>query len=153
MKFFFDENISYRIVEALRCLENHNRPDVADEHKLDHTIHKYPGHQGPVLDTEFIPEMTAEGYIIITADHSQKKNRGKHAAESQAYRDSGAIAFWVPKTYANPRKKSDEPGKEYKFEQAAMLFRWWPAIKRAAGSANPRDLFDIDDRGRITRRV
>ncbi len=96
--------------------------------------------------------MTAEGYIIITADHAQKKNRGKHAAESQAYRDSGAIAFWLPKTYVNPRKKSVNLEREYKFEQAAMLFRWWPEIKRVAGKATKGNLFDMDDRGRITPR-
>ncbi len=118
-----------------------------------HTKHKYKDHRGPVLDPEFIPEMTAEGYIIITADHAQKKNRGKHAAEAQAYRNSGAIAFWLPKTYVAPGKKSDEQSSEYKFEQAAKLFKWWPAIKRAAGTARPRDLFDIDDRGRITLRT
>lgn len=152
MKFFFDEHISPRIVEALRCLEPRMRPDGASTHDLVHLREKYNG-RGGVPDTDFIPEVAGEGFIIITADQAQKKNKGKHAAESRAYRTSGAIAFWLPRIYANPRKKSDEPGKEYRFEQAAFIFKSWPAIKRAAETARPMDLFDIDDRGRVAQRV
>lgn len=146
MKFFFDENISQHLVVALRCLEK------ASGVVLDHVFDKYPPDQRPVKDTTFIPEMTKEGYVIITADHQQKKTRGKHAVESAAYRDANAIAFWLPKVFVNPGKKSVELRSSYRFTQASMLFGWWLEIKRTAEKAKPRDLYDVSPKGKIVVR-
>ena len=96
--------------------------------------------------------MTAEGYIIITADHAQKKTRGKHAVESAAYRDSGAVAFWLPKRFVQPGKKSDDRVTSYKFTQASMLFEWWLEIKHVAERAKRCELFDVEANGKIVKR-
>lgn len=147
MKFFFDENVSQHIVRALRCLENHSGV------VLDHVFDKYGPDQRPVYDTTFIPEMTKEGYIIITVDHAQKRTKGKHAVEAAAYRESKSIAFWLPKQFASPGKKSDGRSPVYKFTQASLLFRWWLDIKREADRAHPLDLFDIEFNGKIMKRA
>ena len=146
MKVFFDENISHHLVNALRCLEG------GSGIVLDHVFDKYGSAQRPVKDTTFIPEMTGEGYIIITADHQQKKTVGKHAVESAAYREAKAIAFWLPKRFVNPGKKSDELKSSYRFAQASMLFGWWLEIKRCAEKARPCDLYDVQPNGKIIRR-
>jgi hypothetical protein len=146
LKFFFDENISQHLVRALRCLEGNAGVT------LDHLLDKYQPERRPVADTTFIPEMTKEGYVIITADHAQKKTRGKHAVESAAYRDSDAIAFWLPKRFVNPGKKSHDIAPSYRFTQASLLFGWWLGIKQTAERANPRDLFDVQLNGKIVPR-
>jgi len=85
--------------------------------------------------------MSKAGFFIITVDHAQKRNRGKHAAESQAYREHGAIAFWLPRSFV-----SGSGGKQ-KWEQASKLFKWWPKIVEAASKASPGQLFDLNERG------
>lgn len=139
-------------MQALSRLERDDKGDFAGKIEVVHTFDKYPVERRPVADTTYIPEMAAEGYVIITADHAQKAIRGKKAAESQAYRDANAIAFWLPKHFVNPGKKCDEPGEDYKFLQAAKLFEWWPRIKWKAGRASPGELFDLDDKGKIIDR-
>jgi hypothetical protein len=96
--------------------------------------------------------MAAEGYVIVTADHAQKKTRGKHAVESAAYRDHKAIAFWLPKRFVQPGKKSDNRTASYKFTQASMLFGWWLEIKHIAERAKPCELFDVEANGKIIKR-
>lgn len=140
MKFFFDENISHVIAKALSCLERDDKPDFADKVYIRHLFDEYDESKRPVADETWIPEMTKIGFVIITVDHAQKRNRGKHAAEAQAYRDNNAIAFWLPRSFVSASGKQ-------KWEQASRLFKWWPAIVDAATSANPGDLFDIDDKG------
>lgn len=87
MKFFLDENISHVLAKALSCLERDDKPDFLDKIYIKHTFDMYSEDQRPVADDRWIPEMTQAGYIIITVDHAQKKNRGKHEAESRAYRE------------------------------------------------------------------
>lgn len=137
----------------MALFERSDKPDFAGKCEIAHVFDIYPKEQWPVKDTVFIPDVTARGYIIITVDHAQKKTRGKHAAESQAYIDAGAIVFWLPRSFVNPGKKSDEPGASYRFRQASLLFEWWPRIKWCAGTAKAGDLFDLDDRGKIRPRA
>lgn len=119
-------------------------------HRFD--VYPNPPHS-LIADTKFIPEVTAQNYIIVTVDYKQRRTTGKHAIESQLYRDHKATAFWLPKTFVNPGKKSDgAPPVEYRFQQAHLLFKWWPAIRRQAQTAKPSELFDVLDNGKIKRR-
>lgn len=140
MKFFFDENISHVLAKALSCLERDDKPDFPEKIYIKHTFDIYPEDQRPVDDDRWIPEVTKAGFVIVTVDHAQKKNRGKHEAESRAYREHSAIAFWLPKTFVSASGKQ-------KWEQASRLFKWWPAIVERAQRASPGELFDVNEKG------
>jgi hypothetical protein len=80
------------------------------------------------------------GFVIVTVDHAQKKNRGKRAAKSKAYRDNNAIAFWLPRSFLSALGPQ-------KWEQASKLFKWWPAIVSEATKASAGQLFDVSEKG------
>ncbi len=93
--------------------------------------------------------MTAEGYVIITGDWSQKAHRGKKAKEYEFYRQSKAKAFWLPRTFSGLRKKSQVACLDTKYKQAAFLIECWPNVLHAANHAKPGDLFNITDKHRV----
>ena len=128
------------IVKALRCLEYDHKPDFGEKHRIDHLFDLYPEEQRPVKDTTWIPAVASDDYKIITVDHAQKKSRGKHAAESEAYRSYSAVAFWLPRSFV-----SQSGGQ--KWEQASKIFLWWPKIVNVASSAQSGELFDLDEKG------
>ncbi|HUZ49265.1 MAG TPA: hypothetical protein VMW12_05920 [Candidatus Dormibacteraeota bacterium] len=147
MKFFFDTCISEILVKALGFFEYADKPDFAAKIEILHLKTRYPESKD---DKEWIAEVAEENYIIITGDWAQKKSRGKHEAESRAYRECNAIAFWLPRSFVSMQVQGSG---RVKFAQASLLFKWWPDIKETAKRAVPGNLFDINDKGAISLRL
>lgn len=140
-------------MKALGILERDDKPDFVGKCEIKHTFDKYDKSMQPVPDTRYIPEMTNEGYVLITGDWAQRNNRGKNEAISRLYREHNAIGFWLPKSFSGLRKKSAAPlDHDFKFKQAAFLLGWWPKVKYVAATAKPKDLFDVLESGKIKRR-
>jgi hypothetical protein len=136
LKFFFDNCVSRLIVQAIAVIEKIG-PD--SEMQLEHLLDRWPGGAD---DVDWIPIIAGERQIIITTDHAQRKTRGKHGEEAKALKESGAIAFYLPKGYVNARR----------WDQVWKFFKWWPAIKEKAASASPGDVLDVRDNGSIETR-
>jgi hypothetical protein len=91
----------------------------------------------------YIPEMTQEGYTIITGDWAQRTTRGKKSKERELYIEHRSIAFWLPKSFSGLQKKSKAPDLATKWRQASFLMKAWPNIVYKAATAQPGYLFDV----------
>lgn len=130
MSFFFDNCVSERITRAIEIFEQ------GSEIKVEHLKDRFGE---DAKDVDWIPIVAVERSIIITADHAQRKTRGKTEAEAVALQKSGAIAFYLPKTFVHSSR----------WEQAWKFFKWWPPIKAKAAKAKPGDIFDVRENGSI----
>lgn len=107
MKIRFDENISPRLVAAVRALE----PDHLVE--ITHIRDQY---QTGLPDPDWMFQFRDEGgTAMISGDH----NILQTPVNLKAYTESGLISIWPPANW--PQYK--------RFGQAALVIVWWPAIK------------------------
>ena len=120
MKFFFDNNISIRLVRALREL-------LSDRHVIQHLRDRF---RPNTSDIEWIEELAREsGWIIVSGDLRITRNR----LESEALRHSRLTAFFLAKGWMNRPP----------LEQAWRLIRWWPGLLEEARHANPGTGFRV----------
>lgn len=116
MKLKFDENISVRIVDAIRALETENI-------EIGSVLQDYgAGYADPDWMFRFRDE---GGDAMISGDH----NILRTPINLAAYQASGLISIWPPSGF--PALK--------RFGQAAFLVRWWPAIKMKIAASNAGD--------------
>ncbi len=120
--FFFDNNVSRHIVDALKCL------GVEATHLQEH----FPA---DTEDTVWIPHLRKHGWILITADSKMRKR----PAEAIALREENVVAVFLMKEY---------PSKP-KFEQASWIFKHWPAVEKEATHASPGTVLYCNHQGRI----
>ena len=107
MKIKFDENISPRIVTAIRSLE----PDR--EIELGSVLEDYGQGQS---DPDWMFRFRQDGGVaMVSGDH----NILQTPVNLAAYKASGLISIWPPPGYPNLKR----------FGQAAFLILWWPVIK------------------------
>lgn len=117
MKIKLDENVSGRIVEALRNLESDTSVEIGwvrDDYGAGRT------------DPDWMFRFKDEGgNAMISGDHNilQKK------VNLVAYTESGLISIWPAKGWPELKR----------WGQAAMLIRWWPAIKMRIAQSDPGD--------------
>jgi PIN like domain len=107
VKVKFEENISTRIVGAIRVLESDRDVEIG-------SVREDYG-QGRA-DPEWMFRLRDEGgTAMISGDH----NILQDPVNLAAYTASGLISIWPPPGFPELRR----------FGQAAFLVRWWPAIK------------------------
>jgi hypothetical protein len=118
VKIKFDENISVRLVQAIRCLEKDATIEISS------VLEDYGN---GLEDPEWMFRFRDEGGLaMVSGDH----NILQKPINLVAYTESGLISIWPPPGW--PRLK--------RWGQAALLFRWWPIIKQkiVASSAGDR---------------
>lgn len=113
MKIRLDENISYRVADALLAyLANRSGFEVS------HCTHANPGEKDPTWLRNFAAE---DGDVIISGDAQILQ----HWPDLVAYTESGLISFFPPAAF----------GKMKGYSRAAFILLWWPAmIEKAKGS-------------------
>ncbi|WP_181702723.1 hypothetical protein [Chthonobacter albigriseus] len=125
MKIKFDENISPKIVEAIRNLETDSSIEIS-------TVREDYG-QG-IEDPDWIFRFKSEGgTAMISGDH----NILQDPVNLKSYTESGLISFWPPRGFPELKK----------FGQAALLIRWWTVIKEKARQSTPGSRWRIPQTG------
>jgi len=121
VKVEFDENISTRIVEAIRALESDRSVAIGS------VLQDYGGGNG---DPEWMFRFRDEGGVaMVSGDH----NILQTPVNLVAYTESRLISIWPPPGF--PALK--------RFGQAAFLVRWWPVIKMKIAASSPSKCWRI----------
>lgn len=121
MKYFFDNCISYRFVDALRALDKdvtHLKREFAEN----------------VQDPEFLRELKNRHDVYVTYDHKQRTR----LAEAAAIKESGVTALWFGPFW----------GKMEFWPQAKWIITHWEQIERFAESVVPGTCAEIKQGGR-----
>lgn len=121
MKIKFDENISPKIVEAIRALEK------SSDLELGSVLADYGGGQP---DPDWMFRFRDEGGIaMVSGDHNilQKK------VNLVAYTESGLVSIWPDTGW--PKLKL--------WGQAALIVRWWTVIRARIDASEPGDRWRI----------
>lgn len=117
MKLKFDENISVRLVDAIRRLET----DASIE--IGSVLEDYGAGSS---DPEWMYRFRDEGGVaMISGDH----NILRKPVNLLAYTDSKLISIWPPAGWPELKR----------WGQSAMMIRWWPLIKKQIASSSPGD--------------
>ena len=106
MRFFFDNCVSVRFVQALRILAQ------IQEYELVHLTERFAA---DTPDEEWIRRLASDGdWVIISGD--PRISRGQ--AQRKAWQESGLTAFFFADGWAS---------KGF-WKQAESLVHWWPQI-------------------------
>ncbi|UDL96277.1 hypothetical protein LGH83_08915 [Lichenihabitans sp. PAMC28606] len=107
MKIKFDENISPRIVAAIRAIESDKGVELGS------VLEDYGQGQS---DPDWMFRFRQDGGVaMVSGDH----NILQTPVNLAAYTASGLISIWPPSGYPDLKR----------FGQAAFLIRWWPVMK------------------------
>lgn len=110
MKIRLDENLSYRVANAIMAYQA-NRPGF----EVSHNTFAAPGVKDPSWIRKFADE---GGDVIISGD----ANILQHWPDLVAYTESGLISFFPPSGF----------GKMFGCGRASFIIRWWPAMVEKA---------------------
>lgn len=103
--FFFDNDISFRVVHALRGLvHGHTVLALRDVFPVN------------ALDTTWIPQVGRDGWIVISRDHNQRRREAEH----NALKTNGVRVLYI--RHAGTQ--------DTLFADAARLIKNWPKIER-----------------------
>lgn len=121
MKVIIDENISPKIIRALR--ELNKDPSISIESVRE-------GYGSGILDPDWMFRFKEDGGAAMV---SGDENILRKSVNLTAYIESGLISVWPPSKWS-----------DLKFwGQAALLVRWWPAICNRIKSAESGDRYRI----------
>ncbi len=124
--FFFDNDISFRVVHALRELVHGNTIlALRDVFPVD------------TLDTTWSPQVGRDGWIVISRDHNQRRRE----AERTALKRSGVRVLHI--RHAGTQ--------DTLFADAARLIKNWPKIERWGLAAEPGTLARLNTGDEIER--
>jgi PIN like domain len=129
LTFFIDNCISRHLAEAL-CVFNVD---------VEHLQENYPEN---AKDRDWIPPVCRAGRIIISADKSQLKYRGKTAIELELIKRHNGRAFYF---------QSGFPEWE-RWRQVATFFRGWQSIMEIAPNMKRGDLYALSESGIATQK-
>jgi hypothetical protein len=124
--FFFDNDISFRIVRALSQLVD------PSHHELLALRDRFPVN---TRDTDWIPEAGANGWIVVSRDHNQRRRD----AERRALQEHNVRALYI--------RQSGNALELY--ADAARIIRCWPKIRDWGNAAGPGALVKLDTADRI----
>ncbi|MFQ5677242.1 MAG: hypothetical protein ACE5G1_15220 [bacterium] len=127
MKFFCDNNISYKIAKALSVLAQ----------PTDKVIHLTEDFPADTADEEWISQITKEGYIVISGDPKIAKR-----AHQKALVDSELTVFFLAKGWMNLSF----------WKQASGLIKTFPEIMRLARENPSKCIFEITKGGQIIKK-
>ncbi len=122
MTFFFDNNISPRLVNILKQLS------------VD-AIHLKEIFPADTEDTDWIPRAGAEGWIIVTADRMIRRI----PAELLALKQSGTTALFLKETFL----------KKGIWQQAEWLIKTWQTTEVEARRLAPGMMALVKENGRL----
>lgn len=125
--FFFDNDISFRIVEALKIL---SRPNSGIE-----LIALRDRFAQDTRDVDWIPTVADAGWIIISRDNNQRRRE----AELKALKQHHATAL-----YLRQSSKSLEL-----YRDAARMIGNWPKITEWGARVTPGTLVRLDTHDKI----
>lgn len=124
--FFFDNDISWRIVDALKALVD------PTEIELIALRERYPA---SAADTTWIPEAGKQGWIVVSRDQNQRRREAEHSA------------LMLHRVRAIYIRQAGNPGDLY--ADAARIIRNWPKILAWGQTAAPRTLARLDTADRV----
>lgn len=124
--FFFDNDISFRIVNALSQLVD----------PRDHTlISLRERFSEDTKDTDWIPDAGRNGWVVISRDHNQRRRDSEH----RALRENRVSALYI--------RQSGNAWELY--SDAARIIRNWPRIRDWGARAKPGTLVKLDTDDKI----
>jgi PIN like domain len=113
VRFFFDNTMSKKVVEALKILDANNQI----VHLTDHFPADTP-------DEAWISNLAQEGnWIVISGDVRISRNPGQR----KAWHESNLVAFFLAKGWTNLPL----------WDQAWKFMKWWPEIVTLASRMRP----------------
>jgi hypothetical protein len=107
LKIRLDENLSWRVVEAIRGFMT-KRPGFEIDWVRDH-------HPPGTSDPTWLRQFASDGGDAIISGDARILS---HFPDLVAYKESGLIGFFPPPKFDDLRGAG----------QAALIMRWWPAI-------------------------
>lgn len=126
MRFFFDNNISRRLAEAMAALSTYEDSSIQ--------VHHLQGRFGPkVSDIQWIGTLAAEGDWVVVSGDGRIRTR---PAEKRAFQSAGLTTFFWAKGWLKSRF----------WDQAALLVRWWPHVIQQSRLVQPGAVFEIPHR-------
>ena len=121
MKIKFDENISPRLVDAIRRLE------IDASIELGSVLEDYG--QG-TADPQWMFRFRDEGGLaMVSGDHNILQKTVNLVASTE----SGLVSVWPPPGWPELKR----------WGQAALLLRWWPVIKQKIAASSLGDRWRI----------
>ncbi|MCX6640656.1 MAG: hypothetical protein NTW14_09280 [bacterium] len=132
MKFFFDHNISPRLVDFLAEIAKH---DLHSEDEYTYLKKKFKDTSIP--DDVWIPQLGKEGgWIIITHDRGILTN----PVNKSALRKANLTIFFLTKGFIS-----------FTFlDQTWRLIKYWAKIEEKAKVSRPGTVFKVSPNGNIT---
>jgi hypothetical protein len=131
VRFFFDNCVNRKYVEALRILAAVQRYDLV------HLTDIYPPN---MPDVEWMSALAEQGdWVVISADPRITRNK----AERRAWQESGLTTFFF----------SDNWSQKQFWKQVGDLITWWPEITLAARSAAAGTGYLVPVRGKELRQI
>lgn len=121
MKFFFDNNISFRVAYAIRELASF------DYDQVEHVKDKFGEN---ALDETWIPGLASDGpWVVLSGDKRLRKN----PEQRRLLRSHHLTTFFM------------SPGwhKAKFWDRSIIIVRWWPMIRAQVPLAAPGSLFEI----------
>lgn len=126
--FFFDNDISFRIVDALKQLV------PPGECELKALREVFPQ---DAKDVDWIPHAGQHGWIVISRDHNQRRRDAEHKA---------LLAHGVTALYIRQSGNALEL-----FPDAARIIKNWPKIRAWGETAAQGSLAKLDTSDRIVK--
>lgn len=124
--FFFDNDISFRIVAALNELVHTDElMALRDRFPVD------------APDTVWIPEAGKNGWVVISRDHNQRRRDTEH----KALRQHGVRALYI-------RHGGQQ---ETLFADAARIIKNWPKISAWGAACKPGELARLTTKDEIEK--
>jgi hypothetical protein len=120
--YFFDNNISYKLVTIPKAL------DVDALHLID----EFPAN---MPDVDWLPRAGQAGWVVITADRAIRRRPG----ELSALKDAGVLALFLRDNFL----------RRDKWEQALWLVRHWPEIDKQVARLKHGTIASVSDRGKL----
>lgn len=122
--FFFDNDISFRIANAIKCLvQGHEIIALRERFRID------------AHDVDWIPEAGRHGWVVISRDFNQRRGD----AEREAMRAHKVRALYI--------RQSGRPQTLY--ADAARIVANWPKIEAWGSAARPGELARLDTSNRV----
>jgi PIN like domain len=113
VKFFFDNTMPRKVVEALKILDSN--------HKIVHLTERF---RAETPDTKWISALSGEGdWIVISGDVRITRNPGERAA----WLESKLLAFFLAKGWTN----------QTLWDQAWRFIKRWPSIVEQSSRIKP----------------
>jgi hypothetical protein len=131
LRFFLDNNLSYRLAEALDILSG------AEGHSVAHVAKKFTA---SAKDVDWIHRLAEEGGWVIVSGDSRIRKRPR---EREIFFAARLTTFFLAPGWINARF----------WEQSQLLVRWWPRIIEQSALVEQGAVFEVPYRqtGRFTQ--